>query len=136
MVITLPELGKSGWKAVFGCGVLVVSREMDLARHVVQPFLECEDYLCLQNLEPSSAYWWRSLIATLDGKPLSSSQTLRSEGPLDLHPFLLRLMKICRHHRTYQFLPIASTSMEMSQIGIFFSSPSFRKSLLNPPSGS
>lgn len=46
-MITLPEIGKSGGKAVLGCGVLVGSGEMDLARHVVQPFLECGDCLWL-----------------------------------------------------------------------------------------
>lgn len=36
----IAEIGKSGRKAVFECGVVVGSGGMDLVRHVVQPFLE------------------------------------------------------------------------------------------------
>lgn len=47
MVITLPEIGNSGGKAVLACGVVVGSGEVDLAGHTVQPFLECGDGLWL-----------------------------------------------------------------------------------------
>lgn len=46
MVIALLEIGKSGGKAVLGCGV-VGSEEMKLAGHIAWPCLECEDCLWL-----------------------------------------------------------------------------------------